>query len=131
MLLLLQNLLNLAALGARWPRSRTPALNANKLDRLVVIESATLTRDDTGEPIPTWEELAQVWAEWVDTAGNERFADRRTEAHTGPLIRIRWRTHIDEKMRIVDGVGGPVYGIDHIAEIGRNVGLEIRLSGPL
>jgi SPP1 family predicted phage head-tail adaptor len=129
-LLLLQQLLNLATAGQRWPRSRTPALNANKLDRLVVLEVATLTRDDTGEPIPTWEELAQVWAEWVDTSGAERFTDRRVEAHTGPLIRIRWRVNIDEKMRILDGPGGPVYGIEHIAEIGRNAGLEIRLSGP-
>lgn len=67
-------------------------MNPGKLNRRVVIQVRTLTKDSTGSRVETWADSATVWAEAVIQRGSEalpsdseRFLDTRQ-------FRIRTRT---------------------------------------
>lgn len=103
-------------------------MDAFKLDRRIVIEQRTDTRNALGEGVPAWTTFATVWAQRVPMRGAELFAAQQVVPQVENKLRIRWRDDLDESMRIVDD--GVTYGIQHIAEIGRRDGLEIKVRRP-
>lgn len=101
---------------------------AGKLDRRVLIEAPTFSNDSIGASTTTWATLATVWARVEHLAGKELYAAKQIIPTADLKITIRYRSDITEKMRVThDGV---VYGIQHIAEIGRRDGLAILVQRP-
>jgi SPP1 family predicted phage head-tail adaptor len=101
-------------------------MQAGRLDRYIVIQSATAVPDATGQPINTWATFASVWAERKDVRGNERFtADQKLATRTA-TYRIRWITGINEQMRISDG--GSTYYITGIADNERQGWMELSVE---
>lgn len=98
-------------------------MRAGELDRSIIIQSATETRDSYGDVLPSWTTFATVWATVTANRGDERFAAYQVVAQADILFRIRWRSGITVKMRI--SYDGQIYDIVHIAEIGRREGLDI------
>jgi len=73
-----------------------------ELDRLITIQSATEVQDASGEPIETWADLeADVPAEYMPVSGGEQFAAFQHLATVVARFRIRYRTDLTRKMRIV------------------------------
>lgn len=89
-------------------------MDARALDRRITIESATVARNDNGEPITTWSTLATIWAKRMGLRGAELFATNQVVAQAQCKYRIRWRDDINESMRVVDD--GVTFGIQHIAD---------------
>ncbi len=98
-------------------------MRAGTLDRRVVIERYTTTQDEVGEPVKTYEAVDTIWAQVLPLRGQERFVAQQEYAEVTTRFRLRHRTDIDEKMRLVHD--GDEYDIMAILEIGRREGLEI------
>lgn len=80
-------------------------MNVGRLDRYITIQTATdATSSTTGERTSTWATLAQVWATVTypvsAISGNEGLEQSRETAVTPVEFIIRFRSDINEKMRI-------------------------------
>ena len=95
------------------------------LDRIVELQSRTVTRDSFGGEIESWSEIDKVWAAVNQTGVSENFQNdaSRKVALRNSTIRIRWRGDVQETSRVVfDGFPWDIKGI---AELGRRRELEL------
>lgn len=101
-------------------------MQAGRMDRQIVIQSAATVQDASGQPIQTWATFATVWAERKDIRGNERFAADQKMAKRTATYRMRWLTGVNEQMRITDG--GSTYYILGIADNERQGWMELSVE---
>lgn len=101
-------------------------INAGKMDRQIIIEEKSVTRDDFGAETVIWQDVATVWAEVLPISGREVFNAGKIFAEATTLFRIRWRSGLTEDMRI--SYGGQYYGVSYLREVGRRELLEITAS---
>lgn len=101
-------------------------LGAGKLDRRIVLQSATITNDPNyNEEILTWTTCATVWARMEFHKSDEGEAASREYAEMGLYFTIRYRDDVSAEHRIVyesnnyEIIGRP-------REIGRRKHLKIR-----
>ncbi len=87
-------------------------MRSGELDRRILIKTSTEAPDGAGQPVKTWTTLATVWAKRSDVKGQERFAAQQRLATRTTTYRIRWRSGLDETLRVVDvGVTYEVTGV--------------------
>ena len=98
-------------------------MRGGAMDRRIVIEQVTTVNNTFGEDVETWTTFATVWCHVKPIRGQEVFQTDQTVAVQQTQFRIRYRTGIDEKMRIV--YDGDTYDIISILELGRREGLDI------
>lgn len=98
-------------------------MRAGRMDRLITLQVATETQDSFGATVQTWATLADVWAERVPVSGRENFVADQMANFSFVRFRIRHRTDLTTKNRILDS--GNVYNIRAINEIGRKEGLDV------
>lgn len=101
-------------------------IEAGRLDRRIVLQQPTVTRDSVGGPVESWSTVATVWAGYRPQRGDEVFAARQRTATREAVFTIRHRTDVTESTRIV--FDGHNWDIVHIAELDRRAGLEIRAT---
>ena len=98
-------------------------MRAGSLDRRIDILRRTLTRNEYGEQVETFDVYDTVWAAKLDTTGRELFTAKGTIAENSTRFRIRYRSDLYLTDRL--SYGGTEYDITQIAELGRRDGLEI------
>lgn len=98
-------------------------MNAGELDRRIVVEQYTTTRDSWNHPTQTWTTLATVWANKHVKRSNERTEMEQTVNVNLHTFRIRYRADVDTTMRIAHD--GRYYYIVGTKELGRKEGLEL------
>lgn len=98
-------------------------LLAGNLNRRIVIQSNTTSRDTDGASLDSWGTLATVWAERVPIAGAEEFAADQITALADVRFRIRYRSDVTTKNRLTHG--GITYDIVQVAEIELQEGLDL------
>lgn len=98
-------------------------MRAGELDRRIVIETPTDTQDSAGGPTQTWATFATVWAKVIPLRGQEYFAANQNNTQVDSTFRIRWLSGVTATMRI--SYDGEYWDIQHIAEIGRQEGLDL------
>lgn len=103
-------------------------MKSGKLDRKIEIQSRVETQNSFGEAVITYTTFANVWAEVIPLSGRELFAAAQIYPEAQMRIRIRYRSGITEKHRVV--FESTNYDIIHIAEIGRKEGLEFIVKKP-
>ncbi len=103
-------------------------MKAGNLDRRITISVKTATRDSYGAEIIGWSTLATVWAQVMPLSGREYFTAAQFVPEAELKIRIRFREDFDETAKIT--YNNIDYDILHIAEIGRQDGLEIVVKKP-
>jgi len=77
-------------------------MEAGKLRHRVTIQQATATRDTIGVPEDTWSTLATVWAAVEPLTGREFVEAFRTNAELTHRVRIRYRSDVTAKMRVLE-----------------------------
>ncbi len=108
-------------------------IGAGDLDRLVQLQSATVTNDtNSNEPVSTWATYATVYAAQEFHATQETDANARLYAERGLFFTIRWRADVLPEHRIVYRQPGTtvddVYEIiGRAREIGRMQWLKIQV----
>lgn len=78
-------------------------MNAGRLNKRVVIEkpvSGSPTADTFGEPIITWDTLAEVWAAVEPLTGREFWAQQQVQNEITVRFRVRYRSDIEAGMRV-------------------------------
>lgn len=103
-------------------------MRAGRLDRRIRIERATVDRDTHGGKTETWALLMEVYAQVTPLRGRELVAAGQVMPGVETKFTIRWREGILPADRIV--YEGVHYDIQHLAEIGRRVALEILAKRP-
>lgn len=98
-------------------------MRAGKLDRRIVIQSASLAQNSVGEAVETWATWKTVWATVQDLRGREYFQSRAENAEVTTKFTIRHLDGLKAEMRI--SYDGDIYDIEHISHMGRRVGIEI------
>jgi SPP1 family predicted phage head-tail adaptor len=98
-------------------------VKAGALDRRVVIQTRTLTRNAYGEQVESWATLDTVWAQKLDVLGREFFGSQRELAEGTAKFRLRWRDDLSVTDRL--SFDSKTYDIVQISELGRHEGLEI------
>jgi SPP1 family predicted phage head-tail adaptor len=102
-------------------------VRAGLLDRRVRLERRLEETDNSGQSVPRWLPLAEVWARVEPLGGREGFGQHQFVA-TGDLrFTIRWRDDVTPLHRVIhDGVA---YDVVSVAEDGRREALLIVARG--
>lgn len=98
-------------------------MQPGRMDRRVTLQARTVTQDAYGEEIPTWVDIATVWAHRVELRGDERWQALQSVAKTDIKYNIRYMDGLNPMDRLIEG--GRVFDIKAVLEIGRREGLEI------
>lgn len=80
-------------------------VRAGQLRERVTIQEQVAHRSSSGAEVIAWSDMATVWASVEPVSGNERWIaglDQRLAERT-VRIRLRYRTGVTEKMRVVFG----------------------------
>lgn len=99
-------------------------MRAGKMDRRIVLQSASNTVNDAGTPILTWKTKATVWAELVQRSTREYIRAQGAQDEAVIIFRIRWLPGISTADRVV--FDGRTFNIREVATIDRKRGIELR-----
>ena len=89
-------------------------MRAGELRHRVEIQSKSVTRNDLGEEVITWNTVATVWAAVVPVFGSEAVDNSAREATATHQVRIRRRTDVTPVMRVV--YGAKEFDVQHVAD---------------
>lgn len=78
-------------------------MQAGKLNRRITLQSRTATQDAAGQPVETWSDVANVWAEIRHPSGLSAIKGDGDVSIVKASIRIRYRADVDAGMRIEHG----------------------------
>lgn len=92
-------------------------MNIGRLDRKIVIESYTETKNEYGESVGDYSTYHTCFAHVQKAGGNEREEGQKKTATNKVKFKIRFFDGIDETMRVV--YNGKYYDIREIQELGR------------
>jgi SPP1 family predicted phage head-tail adaptor len=98
-------------------------MRAGGLDRRVTLQRFTVTTDDYGEEIQTWNDLATVFAEVRQQSGREFIAAAQVQADRLVVFFIRWFAGLTVLDRV--SYAGTLHDIVEVREIGRRDGVEL------
>ncbi|MGR3220867.1 MAG: phage head closure protein, partial [Candidatus Anammoxibacter sp.] len=99
-------------------------MRAGKLDKRIIFQTKTTSRNDYGEEaVTSWSDTFTEWGSVVELKGKETFEASQLVQKADIRLRIRYRTDVDNEMRFV--YNSNYYDIYSQAELGRQDGLEI------
>lgn len=96
------------------------------LDRRIILQRSTTTKDSFGQKIETFTTLAIVWASYMPVSDGEKQRASETYSNITARFRIRWAlawADLNTKDRV--SFDNRVFDILVAKEIGRRVGFEI------
>jgi SPP1 family predicted phage head-tail adaptor len=98
-------------------------MRAGRLDRKIIFETLTETRDEFGAVSESWNTWREVWAQVMPMSAQERFLSDAKRSVRVNKFKIRYLKGLLSTMRI--RYEGLIYNITGIAELGRFEGYEI------
>ena len=96
---------------------------AAKLNKRILLEQYTSTKNAMGTPDQSWSTYRYTWAGVVYKGGNTEFDEIGNLAYTNTEFTIRYNADINYDFRIK--YGNQYYKILHIEIIGNNEGLRL------
>jgi SPP1 family predicted phage head-tail adaptor len=99
-------------------------LRAGAFDRVITIQSVTVTFDDLGETVETWADIITTHAQLIKSSAKEFIQAFGATSIATSIFRIRWIPGITLANRVSYETN--LYLVKEIAEIGRRRGLELR-----
>lgn len=102
------------------------ALSAGKMDRKIVLQRFTETRDAYNEPVLTWATLATRAASYEPLSDGEWFRASETAANASARFVIRYSAAVAD-LSPLDRLTfeGLTYEIVNVKQVGRREGIEI------
>ena len=99
-------------------------MRSGELNRSVLIQSPTKSKDSEDSPVVTWSNLATVNAMVTMAGSSERYRDQQNVLTDDRLFKIWYRDDITSEMQIIyDGLAYEI--IAEPKELGLHEGLEI------
>lgn len=93
------------------------------MDRRVIVEEKTVSRDSWNHPTESWSTLSTVWAQKVDKSVSERGELDQVVAVNRTEWTIRYLADVKADMRI--NYDSSYYYITGVVEIGRKEGMRL------
>lgn len=78
-------------------------MRIGRLRHRVTIQQYTTTDNEYGEPVPTWADVATVWASVEPLSGNERMIAQQRNASLTHKVVIRYLAGVTAEMRVKFG----------------------------
>lgn len=104
------------------------ATHSGELDRRIVIQQYSATKETDGSETYTWSTLATTWAKVeyfnTPTMTSEQYEADRNTATSKVQFTIRYRTDVTKKMRVSYGL--QYFDILAINEVDRKVFLQLQ-----
>ena len=75
-------------------------MNPGKLNRRIILQVRTLTKDATGSRVQTWADLTPLWAEQIKQTGKESSLADSDNSQDTRQFRIRYRNISEQNHRI-------------------------------
>lgn len=91
-------------------------MKAGDLDRRILIQRPVEVRNESGEVITGWVDVAAVWAGFKRVSGTDEFKAEQRSSRQQVNFTIRYRQGIDPKMTVV--YDGDRYEIEDVGEFG-------------
>lgn len=105
-------------------------MRAGRLNKRITIQTRTDPQDAGGAGIPTWTDLATVWASIEPLKGRELIAADAANSEVSGNIRIRYRAGVSASSRVKYGARYyDVLAVINTDERGRELLLQVR-EGP-
>lgn len=82
-------------------------MRSGKLDKQIILQSPSGTRDAIGERVTTWVDVATVWAEISPLSVRDLLAAGQTQSEVTHRVRVRYESTIaaiDASWRVLFGV---------------------------
>lgn len=110
-------LIGVALVGVHWRLDRLEdAMKAGQLDRRILIQRRVTVRNEHGEEVEGWVDVATAWARFERVSGGEEFkAEQRTNRQQVRFT-IRYRPGIEPTMTVV--YDGERYEVEDVGETG-------------
>lgn len=86
-------------------------MQAGKLRTRLTLQQPGTVQDGIGQPIPTWTDVAPLWADVRHSSGLQTIKADADTSTVKASVRIRYRAGITAAMRLVEQGGGTVYDI--------------------
>ena len=102
-------------------------MRAGRMDRRITLLRRDSERNDSGQKVPQWAMLDEVWAEWAPLRGTERWTAMQHVQTAEGAYKIRWRDDLQAVDAIEDESGNRYEIIGVPEEIGRREGLKIHV----
>ena len=102
-------------------------MDPGELDREITLQFKSDGQSGSGEPTETWGGDAVVWAKVTPLSGREYYSllAQQIVADEMLVFRIRWRADVRPGAARIKQYLGRDYNIRRVAEVGRQVGLDI------
>lgn len=102
---------------------RKEILEPGRMDREIILENPTESRESDGSITTTWVSLGTVWAEKDPNGGREYYAAGQVIGEDRTTYRIRYMSGVGYKTRV--RIDTRVFDIVGIEELGRGIALDI------
>ena len=89
-------------------------MRAGLLRESIVIQQRSDAQDAFGQPLPTWSDLATVWAAPEPEKGREWFLASQLQAVEPIRFRIRWRSDVTTLHRV--SWGGKLWAVRAVVD---------------
>lgn len=99
-------------------------MRSGNLKHKIIIQSSTVTKDDYGAEVSTWEDFTTVYSSIEPLRGQELFASQQTYNKVISKIRLRYIAGIKTDMRV--NYNGRLFDIEAIINI-RELNKELHL----
>jgi len=104
-------------------------LDAGALDREIVLQTATRSRDETtGEEVLTWDTEETIWAQWMPSSAREVWLARQINSEIAGMYRTYYRDDVYPDVSRIVGHDGRTYDIQGVTEEGRQDGILIAVA---
>jgi SPP1 family predicted phage head-tail adaptor len=100
-------------------------MDIGRMDRLITIQTPTITYNTEGSPSKSWSTGYQVWGEVIQKGGREIFRHEQVSAEADTIFRIYYNTTVipDRTQRVV--YNSTNYNIMDVRELGYGERWEI------
>lgn len=110
-------LIGLALVGVHWRLDQMEvAMKAGQLDRRILIQRRVPVRNEFGEEIEGWVDVATVWARFERVNGADEFRAEQRSSKQQVRFTIRYRPGLDPTMTVI--YDGERYQIEDVGEVG-------------
>lgn len=102
-------------------------IRAGELDRRVVLQQRSSSKDTYGQQVMTWTDVATLWANIRPLSGREMLTAGAINSELSHVVTIRYRSGVTPAMRLT--YGGQVFNILSVIDPEMaHVSLELQCS---
>lgn len=98
-------------------------MKAGTLDKVIIIQSRTETKDASGQGVPTWSNFVTVYADILEVRDEEAVRANQKMGIVELKMRIRYYPSVTTTMRV--SYNSNYYNIKGVQELGRKDGMML------